>query len=457
MSANFKYSKALTLNNLSSLLFITTLIFVLNMNVNAQAPQGIPYQSIIRNFSGELIINQPVTLRYSIHDSTILGTVVYQETHNATTSNLGMVTLTIGQGASNIGSLSSVNWGSSAKFIQVELDVAGGSNYVNLGTQQMMSVPYSLFSANGMKNGTTVGEMLYWNGTSWASVAPTVSLPGNQAKTLKFCNGAPTWEDCPAVAPTVTSTAALSNISNFIASCGGSIVSDGGALVSARGVCWSTSTNPTVSLSTKTIDGSGIGSFSSNITSLTAGTTYYIRAYATNNVGTSYGNQLQFTTVAVPTIGQNYQGGKVAYILQAGDPGYDANVIHGLIAATSDLNLGIQWYNGSYIISGTTGSALGFGYANTNTIVSVQGGGNYAAKICYDLVENGYSDWYLPSLDELNKLYINKASIGGFANDYYWSSTEFDNYDAWIQGFSNGLQVNDGKFNEYYVRAVRAF
>jgi len=320
-----------------------------------------------------------------------------------------------------------------------------------------MSVPYSLFSANGMKNGTAVGEMLYWNGTAWASVSPTVSLPGNQAKTLKFCNGAPTWEDCPAVAPMVTSTSALSNISNFMAICGGSISSDGGSPVSARGVCWSTSINPTVSLSTKTIDGSGIGSFSSNITSLSAGTTYYVRAYATNSVGTSYGNQLQFTTPAVPTIGQNYLGGKVAYILQVGDPGYNANVIHGLIAASSDLSLGIQWYNGSYIISGTTGTSIGFGYANTNTIVAVQGGGNYAAKICYDLVENGYSDWHLPSLDELNKLYINRASIGGFANDYYWSSTEFDYNDAWIQGFSNGIQINDGKYNEQYVRAVRAF
>jgi hypothetical protein len=456
MSAIFTYAKIVVLTNLRSLLVITTLIFVLNMNVNAQAPQGIPYQSIIRNSSGALITNQPVSLRYSIHDSTMAGTVVYQETHNSTTSNLGMVTLTIGQGTSNIGSFSSVNWGSSAKFIQVELDAAGGSNYVDLGTQQMMSVPYSLFSANGMKNGTAVGEMLYWNGSSWASIVPAISLPGNQAKTLKFCNGAPTWEDCPALVPTVTTTA-LGNVSNFVASCGGSIISDGGSPLSARGICWSTSTNPTVSLSTKTIDGSGIGSFSSNITSLTAGTTYYVRAYATNNIGTSYGDQLQFTTVPVPAIGQNYQGGKLAYILQTGDPGYDENILHGLIAASSDLSSGIQSFNGSYILTGSTGTSIGFGFSNTNTIVSVQGGGNYAAKICYDLVENGYSDWHLPSLDELNKLYINRASIGGFANDYYWSSSEFDYTEAWIQGFSNGLQLHDFKFNEYYVRAVRAF
>jgi hypothetical protein len=457
MSAIFTYSKIKTLTNLRSLLVTITLIFVLNMNVNAQAPQGIPYQSIIRNGSGALIINQSVTVRFSIHDSTLLGPVVYQETQTPTTSNLGMITITIGQGTPNIGNFSSINWGNSSKFMQVELDTAGGSSYINLGTQQMMSVPYSLYSENGLKNGTAVGQMLYWNGTTWAIIAPTVSLPGNQAKTLKFCNGAPTWEDCPAIVPTISNTTAPSNISNFMASCGGSIITDGGAPVIARGVCWSTSNNPTVSLSTKTIDGNGIGSFTSNITSLSAGTTYYVRAYATNSVGTSYGNQFQFTTPVIPTIGQNYLGGKVAYILQAGDPGYDANILHGLIAASSDLSMGIQWYNGSYILSGTIGTSIGFGFSNTNTIVSVQGGGSYAAKICYDLVENGYSDWHLPSLDELNKLYINKSIIGGFANDYYWSSTEFDNYDAWILGFSNGLQVNDAKFNEYYVRAVRAF
>ena len=99
--------------------------------------------------------------------------------------------------------------------------------------------------------------------------------------------------------PSVT-TSAVSNITATMASCGGNVTSDGGATVTARGVCWSTSHNPTVSDS-HTTDGSGTGSFTSNITGLTAGTTYYVRAYATNSVGTVYGDEVTFTTTSSTT------------------------------------------------------------------------------------------------------------------------------------------------------------
>ena len=101
--------------------------------------------------------------------------------------------------------------------------------------------------------------------------------------------------------PSLTTTS-ISNITISSASSGGTISSDGGATVSARGVCWSTSQNPAVSLSTKTTDGSGTGSFSSSITGLQPGTTYYVRAYATNSAGTAYGSQLSFTTTAASTV-----------------------------------------------------------------------------------------------------------------------------------------------------------
>jgi len=102
------------------------------------------------------------------------------------------------------------------------------------------------------------------------------------------------------VLPTL-STVAASTIGNKTAVSGGDISSDGGATITARGICWSTTTGPTVALTTKTSDGTGAGIFTSNITGLTALTTYYVRAYATNSVGTAYGDEISFTTIANPT------------------------------------------------------------------------------------------------------------------------------------------------------------
>jgi hypothetical protein len=105
-----------------------------------------------------------------------------------------------------------------------------------------------------------------------------------------------------AVLATIT-TSSASSITSATATSGGNIANDGGAAVTARGVCWSTAQNPTISLTTKTSDGSGIGTFTSSITGLSANTVYYVRAYATNGIGTSYGTQLSFTTlVSLPTV-----------------------------------------------------------------------------------------------------------------------------------------------------------
>ncbi len=103
--------------------------------------------------------------------------------------------------------------------------------------------------------------------------------------------------------PTIT-TSTITAITPSKAVSGGTITSDGGAPVSVRGICWSTTPGPTIALTTKTNDGIGIGTFVSNLVLLTPNTTYYIRAYATNIVGTAYGNELSFTTnFAVPLAG----------------------------------------------------------------------------------------------------------------------------------------------------------
>jgi hypothetical protein len=158
------------------------------------------------------------------------------------------------------------------------------------------------------------------------------------------------------------------------------------------------------------------------------------------------------------TVGQSALGGIIAYILQSGDPGYSSSVQHGLVAASTDQSTGIRWWNGSLIITGATGTALGTGLANTNTIISSQGATatSYAAGLARAHTGGIYTDWYLPSKDELDKLYLNKTSIGMSDADY-WSSSESTIYGAWQQYLFNGNQTVVDKDQLRDVRAIRAF
>ena len=161
------------------------------------------------------------------------------------------------------------------------------------------------------------------------------------------------------------------------------------------------------------------------------------------------------------SIGDNYQGGKVAYILVSGDPGYDATTQHGLIAATTDQIGGIQWYNGSYTSTGATGTAIGTGFSNTNKIIASQGGTatSYAAGVARAYTGGGYADWYLPSKDELNKLFLSRSNIGGYVTDAYWSSSERNNINAWAQDFFQPTYIAsvDKVYIYFNVRAIRSF
>ena len=149
-------------------------------------------------------------------------------------------------------------------------------------------------------------------------------------------------------------------------------------------------------------------------------------------------------------IGASYQGGIIFSI--------DITGKHGLIAAISDQSVTDPWWNGSFMATGATSTANGS--ANTTAIINVEGNsGNYAARNCRNYRGGGFSDWFLPSKDQLNILYGQKAVIGNFTTQIYWSSTEYDLGDAWVQDFETGEQHLDNTSDgaNVHTRAVRAF
>ena len=151
----------------------------------------------------------------------------------------------------------------------------------------------------------------------------------------------------------------------------------------------------------------------------------------------------------VLSIGEIYKGGIVFYL--DGNGG-------GLVCAESDQNAIVHW--GCYGTTiGGTGTSIGTGAANTTSITAGCSETDFAARLCHDLVLNGYSDWFLPSKDELNLMYQNlkPAGIGGLAEGTYWSSSEVSSYHTWLQNFYSGSQHSYDKSTNFRVRAVRAF
>lgn len=162
-------------------------------------------------------------------------------------------------------------------------------------------------------------------------------------------------------------------------------------------------------------------------------------------------------------IGDSYGGGIVAYILQNGDPGFDPNVLHGFIAAETDQCFATVWCNKSFesIKVAGTHQTIGSGLTNTDKIIAQNGAGkSYAAGLARAYSGGGYSDWYLPSIDELHKLCDNQKLIGGFIGYGYWSSSEVDEKTVWARNFETnltGYATKNSNYSSGSVRAIRNF
>lgn len=460
---------------------VVLLIFamMLSLNIFTQNSYRFNYQAVLRDASGAVLTEQDVSVRIALLRDSPDGTQVFQETHQTQTNAFGLVHLEIG----SISSLQDINWGDHTWFIQISV------NNQIMGVSQVLSVPYALHAftsadrfsgdyqdlnntpdlsgfllqetdpffaesaaasilqeqinrweeahnwGDHSEMGYTLiedplpGDMAWYDGDQWQKIPS-----GETHQTLTFCYGRPQWGPCPAIAEVVTSE--ISNITMNTATGGGEVVSEGDATVSARGVCWSTAPNPTISDS-YTNDGAGPGMFVSEITGLQPGTTYFVRAYATNLYSTAYGEEISFTTSS---------------------PGVELPVVdfNGPLYVHPEDNASATRYGPINILIEANSETDG--QANTIAIVSALGdynNGNYAAKICQDLEAFGYTDWYLPSKDELNAIYLNQEQVGGFSGAGYWTSTEATTVNAFNQYFHTGFSGTSVKTNNFRLRCVR--
>jgi len=228
---------------------------------------------------------------------------------------------------------------------------------------------------------------------------------------------------------------------------------DGNAETIESGVCIAQHPNPTLNDIIHKNKNTGFEPFQLVIQDLKPMTTYYARAYARNSEGLSYGKVIPFRT-GDKEIGEEFQGGNVFYILQPGDLGFDSAICHGLICTSTDKIIKSSFSIASMNFGGN-GKEIGYGSENTNNIFNFAGNNAPGAAYCYKLNHQGYSDWFLPSINELHALieanmsYIQR-DFQGYYFTYYMSSTEFDNY-----FYAGRIQSATGYY--YYYGATDLF
>ena len=468
---------------------LSTLCFLLFTGlVNAQKPpNAFNYSAVARNVSGQPIANTVIGIQITILKTTPSGVSQYSENHFVNTDAFGLFNLVIGAGALQSGSMATIDWSNDNYYLKVGMDATGGTNFLTMGTTQLLSVPYAMYAKSA---GSVSGGL----------VMPTV---------------------------TTNVTAITSNSATF----GGAISNANGNQIVERGIVYSTSPNPYLG-SNKIMIGIGIGSFDT-ITSMSytyqhfllPNTQYYVRAYAlTENNISVYGNEVPFTTLGLtpptittnvtaitsnsatfggaisnangnkvvqrgivystspnPTLGSNkiifgngistfdtilafsygythffnpnttyyvrayaftennistYYGNEVSFkTLSVGQTGpgggivfFDKGNANGgwqyLESATSDQSTGIAWGCDATSIPGTQ-LTVGSGEANTTLIVAGCNEASFAAKLCDNLSLGGQSDWFLPSRDELYLMYKNlhQNGQGNFGISAYYLSS----------------------------------
>ncbi|MCD6202637.1 MAG: DUF1566 domain-containing protein [Bacteroidales bacterium] len=483
---------------------LVTLVFILMSSplVFAQVPLKINYQAILRNHDNQLIPDTRVGIQISILQGSVDGTPVYVETHNVFTNENGLVTIEIGGGDIVSGDLESIDWMNGPYFLKTAVDPNGGTDYTIQGVSQLLSVPYALFSAKAanafsgdytdLVNAPDLSGFLVEETDPLFSNSAAINITDEDITKLSNLSGINTGDQ------DLSGYVQISSLSMVVPANETDPVftlSVANEITAEDTVRWNrkldsyTETDPLFSTSVASgitqqdtgywnhkldteVDGSvtneiqtisrqgltvtlskGGGSFTDSVNVYTAGKDIDI---ADNTI-----------SVRPYNIGDIAFGGIVFWV--------DGSGRHGLVCAKEDLSTGMRWYAGTYGNTRALGDGPYAGFMNTSVIISSQvaigdDGKDYAALLCSKLIvkdeDKSYGDWYLPSKEELMLMHKNLDAINAAAtaskgttceSNYYWSSTEYDNEQAWKMNLVTGEVVHYYKTYAARVRAVRSF
>ncbi len=417
-------------------------------------PQFFNYSAVARDATGIPIVNTTIGIQTSIRQTSSVGSVIYQENHVVLTDQFGLFNLIIGAGDIQNGSMAAITWSSDNYYLEVGMDVNGGTSFLTMGTTQLLSVPYALHASTA---DSVIGQT---DNTIYIQAGNNVTITGTGTAANPYIVNAVneiTVAPSSFVLPSIT-TNAVSNITISSATYGGSVTIPLGNEIIEHGVVVSTDPYPTVN-DIRIEIGFGNGNFDTTMSSngyasdlnLLSNTTYYVRAYAiTDNNIITYGNEVSFISLPMGETGPG--GGLIFYDKGNNDGGWRY-----LEAAPMDQSSGITWGCAGSII-GNTSILIGSGQTNTSFIVAGCNEASFAAKICDELNLGGQNDWFLPSEIELvlmrNCLLVN--GLGNFSTGGYWSSSESGSQSANKINF-NATGGSNTKGTLYFVRAIRAF
>ena len=403
----------------------TLLVLIATIAINAQAPQGFNYQAIVRNSSGALITNQIVGFKFSIKQTSASGTTVYSETQDVTPDNLGQVSLVVGNGSpSTTATFSAINWARGTYYLAIELNT--GAGFVTMGTTQLLSVPYALYAQSSGNSQSAIPSLT------------AVLAVNNSANSNKITNLAD-----PTDAQDAVTKGYVQNLVSQIKEIPPG--NNKGDMLYWNGTNW---------------------------VNLNQGANGQILTYCTGVPKWTTGG------VCMPQLGGSYEGGIVAYLFQPGDFGYDPLVTHGIIVANQDLPIKYTWgpWNPTLYAQSfqSISNDIGRGKLNTDTILAL--GLNLslsfpAALAARNYTDGIYSDWFLPSSNDLVAIKKNLArnNLGNFdttsvtpgdLSTGYWSSSVMANYVgamAPVFDLNSTVVCGCAVFETYYVRAVRYF